>query len=268
MENPNGQNLTRRKRALGRELGVRYLLEGSVRKRGKRLRISVQLLDAIAGKPVWAQQYDRELIDIFALQDEITASVAANIEPRLIAAEGVRIERRSTRDMHAWDLVARALFHFWKLTAVESETAVAILRQAVQRHPKHAPAHSLLAFALLLSNFMGWTASGSDKEFAATIAHRAVALDESDPWGHLALAFVAFTSRRTDEAVRHFRAPLDLNPNFPAAAGFMAFALAFDGQSKEATRWFEEALRMSPRRPLHRILFWRVIRRSLHGGSV
>lgn len=245
-------------RQVGRDLGVRYLLEGSVRKCGQRIRITAQLLDAIAGNHIWAERYDRELTDIFALQDEITASVAASIEPRLMAAEGLRTEARSTQDLHAWDLVARALSHFWKLTAAESETAVAILRQAVQRHPQHAPAHSMLAFALLLSNFMGWTPSGSDKEFAAALAHRAVELDESDPWAHLALGFLAFIERQTDEAVRHFRAALDLNHNFPAAAGFMAFAFAFDGQSKEALLWFEQALRMSPRDPFTGFF---------HGGS-
>jgi adenylate cyclase len=90
---------------------------------------------------------------------------------------------------------------------------------------------------------------GSDREFAATLAERAVELDESDPWAHLGLAFLAFSGRQTDEAVRHFHSALGLNPNFPAAAGFMAFALAFDGQSEEAIRWFEQALRMSPRDP-------------------
>jgi TolB-like protein/Tfp pilus assembly protein PilF len=236
-------------RQVGRDLGVRYLLEGSVRKSGQRLRITAQLLDAIAGNHIWAERYDRELTDIFALQDEITASVAASIEPRLMAAEGLRTGTRSTHDLHAWDLVARALSHFWKLTAAESDTAVAILRQAVQRDPNHAPAHSMLAFALLLSNFMGWTSPGSNTELAATLAHRAAELDESDPWAHLALAFLAFTGRHTDEAVRHFRCALDLNPNFPAAIGFMAFAFAFDGQSERAIHWFEQALRMSPRDP-------------------
>jgi TolB-like protein/Flp pilus assembly protein TadD len=236
-------------RELGRQLGVRYLLEGSVRRSGQRLRITAQLVDAIAGNHIWAERYDRELTDIFELQDDITASVAASIEPRVMAAEGLRTEVRPTHDLHAWDLVARALFHFWRLTAAESEAAVAILRQAVQRHPDHAPAHSLLAVALLLSSFMGWTPPGRNAEFAATLAQRAVELDESDPWAHFALAFVAFTARQTNEAVRHFHTALDLNPNFPAAAGFMAFTLAFDGQSEAAIRWFEQALRISPYDP-------------------
>ncbi len=204
---------------LGRELGVRYVLEGSVRKSGSRVRITGQLIDAMTGNHIWAERYDRELTDIFALQDEITTSVTAAIEPKLLAAEGIRTETRSINDLNAWDLVARALSHFWKLTAAESETAVTILRQAVQRHPNHA--------------------------------HRAAALDESDPWAHMALGYLAFTERQTEEAVRHFQAALDLNPNFAAAHGYVGWTLVFDGQSEEALRHFEQAMRMSPRDPLN-----------------
>ena len=105
---------------VGRDLGVRYVLEGSVRKSGQRVRITSQLLDATTGNHIWSERYDRDLTDIFALQDEITASVTAAIEPKLLAAEGLRAETRSTEDLDAWDLVARALSHFWKLTAAES----------------------------------------------------------------------------------------------------------------------------------------------------
>ena len=125
---------------VGHELGVLYVLEGSVRKSGQRVRIASQLLDATTGNHIWAERYDRELSDIFALQDEITTSVTAAIEPKLLAAEGIRTETRSIDDLSAWDLVARALSHFWKLTAAESQTAIALLRQAVERHPKYAPA--------------------------------------------------------------------------------------------------------------------------------
>ena len=140
---------------VGRDLGVRYVLEGSVRKSGQRVRITSQLVDALTGNHIWSERYDRELADIFALQDEITASVTSAIEPKLLAAEASRVEMRSTGDLDAWDLVARALSHFWKLTAADSETAISILRQAVQRHPNYAPAHSILAFALLASAYVG-----------------------------------------------------------------------------------------------------------------
>jgi TolB-like protein len=240
---------------VGRDLGVRYILEGSVRRSGQRVRITCQLLDAINGSHIWSERYDRELTDIFALQDEITTSVTSAIEPKLLAAEGLRSETRSTADLDAWDLVARALSHFWKLTAADSTAAIAILRQAVQLHPGYAPAHSMLAFAIFASGYAGWIPAGTDRELAARLASRAAELDDSDPWVHLALGYHAFTGRQTDEAVRHFRAALDLNPNFAAATGSIGFALALDGRSEEAIRHFEQALRMSPRDPFNSFFF-------------
>jgi TolB-like protein/class 3 adenylate cyclase len=240
---------------IGRELGVRYVLEGSVRKGGNRVRITAQLIDASTGNHIWAERYDRELTDVFELQDEITASVTAALEPKLLAAEGIRSETRSIEDLDAWDLVARALSHFWKLTAPESKTAIVILRQAVERHPGYAPAHSMLAFALLVSAHVGWIDSGEDRELAARLAHRAMDLDDSDPWAHMALGYLAIRGHQTDEAVRHFRAALDLNPNFAAAYGYVGWALVFNGQSEEALRYFDQSIRLSPRDPLHGFFF-------------
>ena len=234
---------------VGSELGVRYVLEGSVRKSGQRVRIASQLLDAITGNHIWAERYDRELSDIFALQDEITTSVTAAIEPKLLAAEGIRTETRSIDDLSAWDLVARALSHFWKLTAAESQTAIALLRQAVERHPKYAPAHSMLAFALLVAAYMGWIPGEADRKFVEQLAYRAVELDEDDPWAYMALGMIAWTDRQTDEAVRRFKTAISLNPNFAAAYGYIGLALVFDGRSDEALRYFEQVMRMSPRDP-------------------
>ena len=238
-------------RQVGRDLGVRYVLEGSVRKSGQRVRITSQLLDAMTGNHIWSDRYDRELTDIFALQDEITASVAAAIEPKLLAAEGLRAETRSTDDLDAWSLVARALSHFWKLTAGESATAITILRNAVQNHPNYAPAHSMLASALLFSAYVGWMPPGSNRQLASQLAHRAAELDDSDPWAHVALGLLAVTGRQTEEAIRHLTAALDLNPNFATAYGFIGFTLCLDGQSEEALRHFEQAMRMSPRDPFN-----------------
>ena len=109
---------------VSRELGVRYVLEGSVRRAGKRLRISAQLVDAMTGGHHWAERYDRELGDIFAVQDEITRSVAAAIEPHLLAAEGVRALSRSSDDLGAWELVARAQTHVWRMTRPDYEAAI------------------------------------------------------------------------------------------------------------------------------------------------
>lgn len=241
-------------RQVGHELGVRYVLEGSVRKGGSRVRISVQLIDAETGKHLWADRYDRELTDIFALQDEITKKVVAAIEPKLLEAEGTRLQHRSPPDFGAWDMLIRANSLFWRLTKDESQAAIAVLRQLVERYPLYAPAHSMLAFFLLVSRQGGWHMMEPQVTQAATLAARAVELDDSDPWAHLALGFVAFTRRRTDEAVEEFQRALDLNPNFAAAHGFLGCTLAFDARSDQAIDHIEQAIRMSPHDPQNALL--------------
>ncbi len=235
---------------VGRELGVRYVLEGSVRKAGNRVRITAQLVDTVSGAHHWAQNFDRELADIFELQDDITQSVASAIEPKLVAAEGARSQGRSSRDMSAWDLVSRAMAHYGRMTTSESEIAIKTLRSAVERYPDYGPAHSMLAFALLVSGHVGWIPESDDSAYAAELARRAAQLDNEDPWAHLALGYVAFTRRRTDETIKEYKRALELNPNFATAHGYLGWALAFDGQSDEAIRYFELALRMSPHDPL------------------
>jgi TolB-like protein/Tfp pilus assembly protein PilF len=241
-------------REVGRELGVRYVLEGSVRKSGSRVRISAQLIDAKTGKHLWAERYDRDLIDIFALQDEITKNVVAAMEPKLLEAEGIRSQCRSPDDLDAWDMLIRATSVFWRLTKDESQAAIIQLKQLVARHALYAPAYSMLAFVLLVSRQGGWHMMEPQVTQAASLAARAVELDDADPWAHLALGFVAFTRRRTDESVEEFQRALDLNPNFAAAHGFLGCALAFDGRSEQAKHHIEQAIRMSPHDPLNALL--------------
>ncbi len=236
-----------------RELGVRYVLEGSVRKGGNRVRITAQLIDATTGNHIWADHYDGELTDIFALQDEITRKVVAAIEPRLLEAEGTRSHARSTKDLDAWDMVMQANSLFWRLTKTEGEAAIALLKQAVERYPDYAPAHSMLAFALLISRLLGWTLVVPEVKESAALATRAAELDDSDPWAHLALGYVAHTMRRTDDAAREYQRAIDLNPNFAAAHGYLGFALALAGRSDQAIAHLEQAIRMSPHDPQNAI---------------
>jgi adenylate cyclase len=231
------------------ELGVRYVLEGSVRKGGNRVRITAQLIDATTGNHLWADRYDGDLTDVFALQDEITKKVVAAIEPRLLEAEGVRLQSRSAEDFGAWDMVIHANSLFWRVTKTEGEAAIAMLKQAVERYPNYAPAHSMLAFMLLVSGYLGWNFMDPQTKQAARLATRAAELDDTDPWAHLALGYVAFTMRRTDEAKEEFQRAIDLNPNFAAAHGYLGWALALAGRSDQAIVHLEEAIGMSPRDP-------------------
>ena len=238
---------------VARELGVRYVLEGSVRKGGNRVRITAQLIDASTGNHLWADRYDGDLTDVFALQDEITRKVVAAIEPKLLEAEGIRSQSRSPEDLDAWDMVMRANSLFWRLTTAEVEAAIGILKRAVERFPDYAPAHSMLAFMLLVSGYVGCNVMEQQVKQAAPFAARAAELDDSDPWAHLALGFLAFFMRRTDEAAEEFQRALDLNPNFAAAHGYLGWALAFDGRADQAIAHLELAIRMSPHDPQNAI---------------
>ena len=152
-------------RQVGHELGVRYVLEGSVRKGGSRVSVTAQLIDAATGKHLWADHYDRDLTDIFVLQDEITKKVVAAIEPKLLEAEGIRSQNRSPEDLDAWDMLIQANSLFWRLTRDESQAAIAhYFEQVVSIDtPSAAPAHSMLAFVSLVSRQGGYGTSWSCK---------------------------------------------------------------------------------------------------------
>ena len=151
----------------------------------------------------------------------------------------------------------RANSLFWRLTKTESEAAIAILRRAIELHPDYAPAQSLLAFMLLMTRWAVRTSLELEPDFkeAAKLAARAVQLDDSDPWAHLVLASLAFTQRRTNQAVDEYRRALELNPNFAAAHGYLGLALALDGRSDEAIENIEHAIRMSPRDPQNSLFY-------------
>jgi TolB-like protein/class 3 adenylate cyclase/Flp pilus assembly protein TadD len=234
---------------VSRELGVRYVLEGSVRKGGNRVRITAQLIDASTGNHIWADRYDGDLTDVFALQDEITKKVVAAIEPKLLEAEGVRSQGRSPEDLDAWDTVMQTNSLLWRLTKTDIEAAIALLGLATARYPDYAPAHSMLAFALLFRAISVGVARSQDTKEAVRLASRAAELDDNDPWAHLALGWAAFLMRRSQDAMAEFKRALDINPNFAAAHGHLGNALACDGQADAAIPHLEQALRMSPHDP-------------------
>jgi adenylate cyclase len=240
---------------IGSQLGVRYVLEGSVRKSGQGVRITAQLIDASNGNHIWADRYDGDLSDVFALQDRITNSVVAAIEPHLLEAEGVRSQNRTPNDVRAWDLLMQASFLFWRLNKTDGDAAISILRRATQLYPDYAPAHSMLAFAILLLGYLGYIDVQANE--AAALAARAAELDRNDPWAYVALGFAAFTERHTDESIAHFQRALFLNPNFAAAHGYLGRILSFDGQSDKAIVHSQTAIRMSPHDP-QQVIF--------HGG--
>jgi adenylate cyclase len=236
-----------------RELGVPYVLEGSVRKGGKRVRITAQLIDATTGNHIWADRYDGELTDAFELQDEVTRKIISIVEPKLLEAEGIRSQSRSMEDLGPWEMVAQANALFWRVTKAEGEAAIAILRKTVERYPDYGPAYSMLAFTMLVSRLIGLTLVAPQLKEAAALAARGAELDSSDPWAHLALGYVAHMMRHTEDAKREYQRAIDLNPNFAAAYGYLGFTLAMAGQSDEAITQLERAIHLSPNDPQNAI---------------
>jgi TolB-like protein len=142
------------------ELAVDYVIEGSVRKIGDRVRITAQLNDVVTGSHIWAEHYDRDLADVFAVQDEITESIVAAIQPHLFAAENFRARRKSPENMDAWDLLMRALSHYWRVTRQDNLVAQALLEKAIAIDPSYGKALGVLAASHTFSAHMGWGGYG------------------------------------------------------------------------------------------------------------
>ncbi len=231
------------------ELGVRYVVEGSVRKRGGRVRITAQLNDVATGSHVWAEHYDRELTDVFAVQDEITNAIVAAIEPQIYSAENFRARRKPPSSLDAWDLVMRALSHYWRVTRDDHIAAQALLDTAIGLDPNYGQALSVLATSHMFGVHLGW----ADIAVAAPLAERAalaaIQADSEDPWAHTALGSVRFSTRRLDDALAEFELALRLNPNFSVAQGYYALALSYSGRWRDSYEAAQRAIRLSPRDP-------------------
>lgn len=234
---------------IGEELGASYVLEGSVRKDGDQVRITAQLNDVATGSHLWAERYDRNLSDVFAVQDEITQAIVAAIEPQLYAAEDFRAQRKAPDNMVAWDLVMRALSHFWRVTRQDNIVAQALLEKAISVDQNYGQAYSLLAASHAFAAHMGWEDMGKAIAVAEPAALQAIRADSADAWAHNALACVYLFKRRFDDAIAKFELALQLNPNFSPARGYYGVALAYCGRWQEGDRAAREALRFSPRDP-------------------
>ncbi|HMG79077.1 MAG TPA: winged helix-turn-helix domain-containing tetratricopeptide repeat protein [Xanthobacteraceae bacterium] len=232
------------------ELGVGYVVEGSVRKVGERVRITAQLNDVATGSHIWAERYDRELADVFAVQDEITEAIVAAIEPQLYAAENFRARRQAPDSMDAWDLVMRALSHYWRVTRQDNVVAQALLEKATAIDPHYGQALGVLATSHTFSAHMGWEDMATVAPIAERAAAAAILADSEDPWAHFALGGVYLFARRFDDSLAEFELALRLNPNFSLAQGYYGLTLAYCGRWEDAATAAQRALRLSPRDPL------------------
>ena len=237
------------------ELGVGYVVEGSVRKAGDRVRISAQLNDVTTGSHIWAERYDRNLADVFAVQDEITDAIVAAIEPQLYAAENFHARRKLPNSMDAWDLVMRALSHYWRVTPQDNVVAQALLEKAIAIDPNYGQALGVLATSHSFGAHMGWEDMATAVPVAERAALAAIKIDSEDPWAHNALGGAYLAMRRFDDALAEFEVALQLNPNFSLAQGFYGLALTYCGRWQEADAAARRALRLSPRDPFSAIYY-------------
>jgi adenylate cyclase len=235
---------------VGRELRVRYILEGSMRRSGQRVRISSQLINIDTGTHLWAERYDRDLTDIFWVQDDITSRVAAAIEPALSRAEIQRVIAKRPEHMGAWDYCQRGFWHVHKGTRTEGITAHGFFKQALALDPNLADAHLGLARALIVQ----WD-YGSVEDFAPFVrqaresALQAVALDSENPQAQYVLAQTSLWAGDARAAIAHARRAIELNANFALGHFYLGIALSLDGRHEEALEAIETGWRLSPRDP-------------------
>jgi TolB-like protein/tetratricopeptide (TPR) repeat protein len=237
------------------ELGVRYVVEGSVRRSGDRVRITAQLHDTATGSHIWAEHYDRDLTDVFAVQDEITDAIVAAIEPQIYAAENFHSRRKPPNSVDAWDLVMRALSHHWRVTRPDSLAAQALLERAISIDPNYGQALALFATNHMFGVHLGWRDIATAAPIAEEAAMAAIAADSEDAWAHTALGSVYFSTRRLDHSLAEFELALQLNPNFSLAQGYYALALCYSGRWEDAFAATQRAIRQSPRDPSSAIYY-------------
>ena len=237
------------RRQIAEDLGVGYLVEGSIRKSGDRVRITAQLNDAATGSQLWAERYDRNLADMFAVQDEITEAIVAAIEPQLYAAENFRARRKSPESLDAWELVMRALSHYWRVTREDNLAAQRLLEQAIAIDPNYAQALAVLAVSHTFGAQMAWEDAATATPVAERAALAAIRTDSEDPWAHLGLACAYVYLGRIEDALAAFETALRLNPNFSLAQGYYGLVLSWVGLWREGAQAAQRALRLSPRDP-------------------
>jgi adenylate cyclase len=235
---------------VGRQLGVRYVLEGSVRKAGSRIRISAQLIEAANNRHVWAERYDRDIGDIFAVQDEMTATIVTAIEPELGNAERERAMRKPPENLDAWSLYQRALWYNYRFTKSDIVVAKGLFQEAIAADPKFAPAHAGLAHNCYWIALFGMSEdSTASLNEGLEAARHAIWLDDEEPMAHFALGRVQTLRREYETAIAEFHRAIELNASFAHAHYGLGWTLTLYGRPEDGLKSMEIALRLNPRDP-------------------
>jgi adenylate cyclase len=237
-------------RQIGRELGVHYVLEGSVRKAGDRVRVSAQLIDVMTDKHIWAERYDRELKDIFAIQDEITMNIMIALQVKLTDGEQAALRAKGTENLEAYLKYLQAMEYFREASKEGNVLARQAYQEAIALAPEYASAYAGLALTYLLDLWLGWSADPAKSlELAMQYAQKCLALDETLSDAHATLGLVHLVMRQWEKAIEACELAVSLNPNAADNIGMLAMALRTVGRVEEALAMLEKAIRLNPMPP-------------------
>jgi adenylate cyclase len=237
---------------VAKELGVRYVLEGSVRKAANRVRITAQLVDATTGRHVWAERYDRQIEDIFDLQDEMTQTIVGAVEPEISAVERQRALSKPPESLDAWECYQRGLWHLWTAKQDGNLEAEKLLKRATELDPSFAPAYAYGSYVQYSRVIMGWS---NDVEHCLgagmALAQQALALDDKDPMAYFAAGRIYMMQGHHDDSIASLKTAIELNPSFAQSHHGLGMALTLAGRLDEAKGSLTMAERLSPRDPNH-----------------
>ena len=238
-------------------LGVRYLVEGSVRKSGSRIRVTAQLVEGKTNIQIWAERFDRVIEDIFALQDEITEAIVSAIGPEIDQAERDRAKRLPPDNLDAWELYQKGLWHLYRFTAQDNNEAQQLFCRANEIAPDFSPAMSALTHALYYEYMHGYTDRNREQLLsdAFNISRNAIAADERDADAHFAIGRILYLRQELEASKVEFETAIALNPNFSHAYLGLGGALVFNGEFSRCIEVCDHALRLSPKDPIHWLFF-------------
>jgi adenylate cyclase len=232
-------------REIGEKLKVQYIVEGSIRRVGERIRITVQLIEVGSENHIWAERYDRLLDDIFLVQDEVTRTIVSTLPGRVEGNFAERAARKPIANMTAYDYLLRGHMHCHRLTKDDNAQAQKMYRKAIVFDPNLAQAHAWLAWTYHMDHYFVWETRDST-ELAANSINRALVLDDNDSFIRAVYAYTLRREGRLEEAEMQFGKAVDLNPNDPIATAWLAEFLVSRGRSEEALHWVEKAIRRDP----------------------